>query len=70
MGGNFNDILEEVDKSGDRSRSEFSFQVFRAFVDDMEMIDLGFKGRRWTWGNNREGEGFVEERLDRFFGSP
>lgn len=26
-------------------------------------------GRRWAWANNRVGEGFIEERLDIFFGS-
>lgn len=27
-----------------------------------------YKGRRWTWVNNRVGEGFIEERLDMIFG--
>lgn len=35
----------------------------------MEMGEVLFYGRRWTWANNRQGEGFIEERLDMFFGS-
>lgn len=35
----------------------------------MEMGEVAFKGRRWTWANNRKGEGYIEERLDMFFGS-
>lgn len=64
MGGDFNDILEVGEKVGGKQKPRSSFTLFRAFVFSMEMQDLGFKGRRWTWGNNREGEGYVEERLD------
>lgn len=31
------------------------------------MAEIRFIGRQWKWLNNRMGEGFVEERLDRFF---
>lgn len=33
------------------------------------MREISFKGRRWTWENNRYDEGFIEERLDMFFRS-
>lgn len=33
------------------------------------MGDIKFKGESWTWSNNREGEGFIQEKLDRFLGS-
>lgn len=46
-----------------------SFNQFRSFIRDMEMEEIRFKGRRWTWANNRQGEGFIEKRLDMFFGS-
>lgn len=36
----------------------------------MQMKEIGFLEREWTWANNREGKGFVEERLDRVFASP
>lgn len=35
----------------------------------MGMGEVKFRGEEWTWANNREGEGFIMERLDRFFGS-
>lgn len=31
------------------------------------MEEIMHKGIRWTWVNNRIGEGFIEERLDMFF---
>lgn len=33
------------------------------------MGEISFKGRRWTWANNRHDEGFIKERLDMFFRS-
>lgn len=35
----------------------------------MEMEEVKSVGNAFTWANNREGEGFVEEKLDRFFGA-
>lgn len=36
----------------------------------MEMEELRFQGKLGTWANNWEDEGYIEARLDRFFGSP
>lgn len=69
IGGDFNDILRQEDKQGGNKRLENSFVPFRTFVRDMCMRELCFNGRRWTWANNRQREGFIEERLDMFFTS-
>lgn len=50
-------------------RNEASFQSFRTFLADMETGDIGYRGETFTWDNNREEEGFIQERLDRFCGS-
>lgn len=67
-GGDFNDILGPEDKKGGRRRGEASFLPFRSFLSKMEMEVLPYNGRRWTWANNRVGEGLIEERLDMIFG--
>lgn len=69
MGGDFNEIMGPVDKNGRNKRRENSFNPFRTFIRDMEMGIVSDRGRRWTWANNRHGEGFIEGRLDMFFGS-
>ncbi|CAA0826236.1 Unknown protein, partial [Striga hermonthica] len=69
LGGDLNDILSEGDKKGGRKRSLSSFHHFRNFVSGMGMLEINMIGHPYTWGNNREGEGFVEEKLDRVFGS-
>lgn len=47
-------------KFGGRKRGESSFSSFRSFIRDIEMGEIAFRGRRWTWENNRCGEGFIE----------
>lgn len=36
----------------------------------MNIAEVSYRGRDWTRANNWVGEGFVEERLDKFFASP
>lgn len=69
-GRDFNEIKEGAEKRGERQRSERSFGFFRNFIRNMNMAEIRYLGRDWTWANNRVGEEFVEERLDRFFPSP
>lgn len=69
FGGDFNEIKCQEEKRGGLVRPESSFQMFRNFIAAMEMGDLGFKGQSFTWANKREGEGYIQERLERFFGS-
>lgn len=35
----------------------------------MEIGDIVYRGDTFTWANNREWEGFIQEMLDRFCGS-
>lgn len=65
----FNDIIGLEDKQGGRRRLENSFLQFTSFIGAIEMKVVSYKGMRWTWVNNRVGDGFIEERLDMVFGS-
>lgn len=68
-GGDFNKIKNNEEKRGGRTRQESSFLGFKNFISEMGMRDINYKGRTFTWANNREGEGYIPERLDRFLGS-
>lgn len=70
LGGDLNDIKDNSEKKGGRLRSEASFTNFRDFIRALGAAEIQYKGPNWTWANNRENEGFVEERLDRFLASP
>lgn len=65
LAGDMNDILSHDEKWGGIRRGEFSFRVFRDFVNRNRLIDIGFEGIPWTWCNNWEGDGEIKERLDR-----
>lgn len=61
-----NEIKNNEEKTGGRQRQEHSFVNFKNFLADMEMGDIVFNGPAFNWANNREGEGYIQERLDRF----
>lgn len=67
--GDFNDIVTQADKQGGNRRVDSSINLFRTFITEIKMGEVTFRGKRWTWANNRQGEGFIEKRLDMFFGS-
>lgn len=67
LGGDLNDIREHAEKRGGRRRPDSSFRNFGSFIHHTE--EIRSVGSAYTWANNREGEGFVEEKLDRFFGA-
>ncbi|CAA0805733.1 Unknown protein, partial [Striga hermonthica] len=69
IGGDWNDICSSNDKRGGRQRSPGSCEGFNKFITNMGMMEVTMEGYPFTWGNNRQEEGFVEEKLDRVFGS-
>lgn len=69
LGGNLNDIKNNEKKKGGSLKTEHSFMNFRNFLADMEMGDIRVRGEAFTWANNRETEGYIQERLNRFCGS-
>lgn len=38
---------------------------FHDTLAECNLVDLGFRGPKFTWNNGRDGEAFVQERLDR-----
>lgn len=68
-GGDFNAIKNNEEKKGGRPRQESSFTGFRNFINEMGMGNIRYRGSTFTWANNRDSEGYIQERLDRFLGS-
>ncbi|KAF7152227.1 hypothetical protein RHSIM_Rhsim01G0161700 [Rhododendron simsii] len=63
--GDFNDVLDPNEKRGGIQRDRGSLVRFQSFLEDCGLADLGFTGYPFTWRNNRQGDEFIESRLDR-----
>lgn len=51
-------MLDHYEKGGERTKSGRSFRKFQELVSDTMLIDVRFQGRpRFTWCNNRSGDG-------------
>ncbi|GER55597.1 non-ltr retroelement reverse transcriptase [Striga asiatica] len=67
IAGDWNDIVDNEEKRGGVRRRNSSFVGFQEFIINMQMQEVAQLGSFFTWGNNREGDGYVEERLDKIF---
>lgn len=68
--GDMNDIVCSDEKMGGNARPSWSFRGFQKFIHDCGLVDLGFSGYPFTWRNNRSGDDYIQERLDRVLATP
>lgn len=65
VAGDFNEILSLSEKRGQHGHPTTLMEAFSKALDDCLLLDLGCKGRLFTWERGRGTDGWVEERLDR-----
>lgn len=63
--GDFNEILLASEKSSSTPRPPSQMLAFRKALEDSQLMDLGFRGPKYTWCNGRSGGEYTKERLDR-----
>ncbi|XP_059434865.1 uncharacterized protein LOC132167846 [Corylus avellana] len=63
--GDFNEIVESLEKLGGAGRANSQMLAFRRALENCELSDLGFRGPKFTWSNCREEDEFTKERLDK-----
>ncbi|KAF7153351.1 hypothetical protein RHSIM_Rhsim01G0274800 [Rhododendron simsii] len=61
--GDFNEVLSTSDKMGGSILSPRRLSSFHEMLTTCGLVDLGFKGPRFTWRNNRLGGDLIMERL-------
>lgn len=69
VGGYFNEVLDESEKSEGRRKSRVTMDDFRKVIDKLSLVDIKLNRGWFTWSNNRRGCNLVRERLNRFFTS-
>jgi hypothetical protein len=62
--GDFNLIYKAEDKSNDRIDRRL-MRIFKETLDDLQMMELDLRGRRFTWSTEQDNPTFT--RIDRFF---
>ncbi|OMO85295.1 reverse transcriptase [Corchorus capsularis] len=68
--GDFNDIINSHDKRGGAPMSLSRTRAFLNCLNYCNVTDLGFKGPRFTWSNNRNLSQLIQERIDMAFANP
>uniref|UniRef100_A0A2N9GCH6 Reverse transcriptase domain-containing protein n=1 Tax=Fagus sylvatica TaxID=28930 RepID=A0A2N9GCH6_FAGSY len=63
--GDFNEIMDNGEKLGFRSRAQRLMNNFREALTDCGLSDLGFQGPKFTWSNLQSNENVIFARLDR-----
>ena len=63
--GDFNEVVSLSEKWGGGGRSSRQMRDFQLALEDCDLVDLGYRGLKYTWSNCREGYEFTKERLDR-----
>ncbi|XP_042958050.1 uncharacterized protein LOC122293561 [Carya illinoinensis] len=63
--GDFNEVLHQKEKQGASSRPYNQIEAFRQAVEICGLYDVHHLGQYFTWSNNRRGEDFTKERIDR-----
>ena len=64
--GDFNEILDQKEKSGGLPKDPFLMMDFTDVLKECGLVDMGWRGYSFTWSNKRFGFQLIEERLDRF----
>ncbi|CAA7042577.1 unnamed protein product [Microthlaspi erraticum] len=67
VGGDFNTILRLDERTGGNGQLSVDSLAFEGWVNDNYLIDMGFRGHRYTWRRGRTEQYYVAKRLDRVF---
>lgn len=65
--GDFYEVLSLGDKVGGNHPSQSRLSSFHDMLNVCGLVDLEFKGPKFTWRNNRADDGFIMERIDMAF---
>ncbi|CAA7036501.1 unnamed protein product [Microthlaspi erraticum] len=65
LGGDFNTIVRVDERAGGSGRLSEDSIAFGEWINDLSLIDMGFRGSGFTWKRGRSVNTFVAKRLDR-----
>lgn len=68
--GDFNEVLSSEDKEGGNQINQSRVKEYWDCMSTCNLMDLGYRGSRFTWSNLRGGGHLIRERLDRAWCNP
>ena len=57
--GDFNEVISEEEKSGGNPICQRRVRAILDYMNECQMMDLGFSGPKFTWTNKRELGGLI-----------
>lgn len=66
LGGDFNEVMYDNGKQGGKPKSQRELDEFKATLSLCHLVDLGYRGDRFTWKRRDRKGDIIKERLDRF----
>lgn len=63
IGEDFNEIVDDSEKSGGRRKLRVVVEDFRKVIDDLTMVDIKLDKGWFTWANNRRAKVLCESSL-------
>ncbi|KAG7599606.1 Endonuclease/exonuclease/phosphatase superfamily [Arabidopsis suecica] len=70
IGGDFNTIIRVDERTGGSGRLSTDSLAFGEWCNNLSLIDMGFRGNKFTWRRGKEESTFVAKRLDRILCCP
>ncbi|XP_010468194.1 PREDICTED: uncharacterized protein LOC104748217 [Camelina sativa] len=70
VGGDFNTILRLDERTGGNGRLSPDSLAFGEWMNDLTLIDTGFRGSRFTWHRGRSEQTYISKRLDQILCCP
>ncbi|KFK31800.1 hypothetical protein AALP_AA6G160500 [Arabis alpina] len=65
VGGDFNTILRLDERTGGNDKLSLDSMAFGDWINGLSLIDMGFKGNKFTWRRGRMESTYIAKRLDR-----
>ncbi|KAL8161182.1 hypothetical protein V2J09_012671 [Rumex salicifolius] len=70
LGGDFNSIVRVDERSEGNGRLSPDSMEFGNWINELSLVDMGFRGNKFTWTRGRSSATYIAKRLDRVLCNP
>ena len=70
IGGDFNTIVRIDERTGGNCQLSLDSLASAEWINESALIDMGFRGKQFTWRRGRSEQTYIAKRLDRVLCCP